>query len=325
MSGLDEAEYTMQSRLPHQRRTSTGPSWRRRARTWARSRAWATRRTSASSTASHDYDGLGLDGPRALPYEHPRLVGRRPSVHAAELVGGAQRRNIQLRREPPLRRAVRIRLRPCRPTPRSSPTSFDLLARRHGLSQELAAHIMTAPSWEAIDAHGPAATPPSRPPCAPPTRNALVNGPFSIIVGSEEGLLALNDRLKLRALMAAEKGSMVYLASEQAAIEVVCPDAEHMRAMGGGEPFVVQLDSVAKAKAAAAGQVNEPRNAPLRHEVGVLPDRHVLRKEALSAMLDCLHPPLQSAARRRRVHPLRPVRPRMRQRGSLRKTRRPAH
>ncbi len=155
----------------------------------------------------------------------------------------------------------------------------DLLARRHGLSQELAAHIMTAPSWEAIDAMDPrdAAFETA---LRATYGSALVNGPFSIIVGSEEGLLALNDRLKLRALMAAEKGSMVYLASEQAAIEVVCPDAERMRAVGGGEPFVVQLDSVAKAKATAAGQVNEPRNAPLRHEVGVLPDRHLLRKEA---------------------------------------------
>ena len=53
----------------------------------------------------------GLDGPRPLPHQHPRLVGRRASVHAAELVGGAQRRDFQLRREPPLRGAVRLRLR----------------------------------------------------------------------------------------------------------------------------------------------------------------------------------------------------------------------
>ena len=93
-------------------------------------------------------------------------------------------------------------------------------------------------------------------------------------MGSSEGLLAINDRLKLRALMAAEKGSMVYMASEQAAIELVCPDAENMRAIGGGEPFVVQLDSVVAAKAAAdADAENDPHNAPLAHEVGVLPRR----------------------------------------------------
>ena len=72
-----------------------------------------------------------------------------------------------------------------------------------------------------------------------------MNGPMSVILGSDEGLLALNDRLKLRALMAGEKGSMVYLASEQAAIEVVCPDVENVRSLEGGEPFVVRLEKEA--------------------------------------------------------------------------------
>lgn len=133
---------------------------------------------------------------------------------------------------------------------------FDLLSRRHGFSQETAAHIMTASSWDDIDR-----MPPDRAKYESALRvvysNALVNGPFSIILGSEEGLLALNDRLKLRALMAAEKGSMVYLASEQAAIEIVCPDAENVRSIDGGVPFVVQLDEVA-ARKAKEKTVNEP-------------------------------------------------------------------
>jgi glutamate synthase domain-containing protein 1 len=139
---------------------------------------------------------------------------------------------------------------------------FDLLARRHGFSQEMAAHIMTAPSWDDIDRMDPKQS-------AYETAlrvvysSALVNGPFSIILGSEEGMLALNDRLKLRALMAAEKGSMVYLASEQAAISVVCPDAENMRSLDGGVPFVVQLDEVAERKAKES-PVNEPVPSKLK-------------------------------------------------------------
>lgn len=133
---------------------------------------------------------------------------------------------------------------------------FDLLARRHGFSQEMVAHILTASSWDDIDR-----MPPAQAKFESALRivysSALVNGPFSIILGSEEGMLALNDRLKLRALMAAEKGSMVYLASEQAAIEIVCPNAENVRAIDGGVPFVVQLDEVAKRKAKEAA-VNEP-------------------------------------------------------------------
>lgn len=153
---------------------------------------------------------------------------------------------------------------------------FDLLARRHGLSQEMAAHIMTAPSWQAIDAMAPdqAAFETA---LRTVYSSALVNGPFSIILGSEEGLLALNDRLKLRALMAAEKGPMVYLASEQAAIEVVCPDAEHMRSIEGGVPFAVQLDEVARRRQREAAESCAVREQPRDHEVGVRPCR---RKEA---------------------------------------------
>lgn len=150
---------------------------------------------------------------------------------------------------------------------------FDLLSRRHGLTPELAAHIMTAPAWDEIDAMEPSQAA-FETALRTTYASALVNEPFSVILGSSEGLLAINDRLKLRALMAAEKGSMVYMASEQAAIELVCPDAENMRAIGGGEPFVVQLDSVVAAKAAADTDAeNDPHNAPLAHEVGVLPRR----------------------------------------------------
>ena len=152
---------------------------------------------------------------------------------------------------------------------------FDLLARRHGFSQELAAHIMTAPSWEDID-RMPSDLAAYETALRTTYASALVNGPFSIILGSEEGLLALNDRLKLRALMVGEKDSMVYLASEQAAIEVVCPDAENIRSIEGGEPFVIQLDEVAARKAQESSE-NTPRVSPFKHETGVLPRR---RKEA---------------------------------------------
>ncbi len=146
---------------------------------------------------------------------------------------------------------------------------FDFLARRHGFSQEMAAHIMTATSWDDIDRMDP-----ERAKFETALRttysSALINGPFSVILGSDEGLLALNDRLKLRALMAAEKGSMVYIASEQAAIEVVCPEAENVCAIDGGVPFVVQLDEVAKRKLNESSE-NVPTNEPFKHEIGVQP------------------------------------------------------
>ncbi len=153
---------------------------------------------------------------------------------------------------------------------------FDLLVRRHGFSQEMAAHIMTASAWDEIDKMEP-----ERAAFETALRmaysSALVNGPFSVILGSDEGLLALNDRLKLRALMVGEKDSMVYLASEQAAIEIVCPDAQNIRAVDGGVPFVVQLDEVAARKRNESAE-NEPAMSSRRvHKIDSVSAK---RKEA---------------------------------------------
>ncbi len=152
---------------------------------------------------------------------------------------------------------------------------FDLLVRRHGFTQETAAHIMSASSWEDID-RLPADVQAYETALRATYSSALVNGPFSVILGSDEGLLALNDRLKLRALMVAEKGPMVYLASEQAAIEVVCPDAQNVRSLEGGVPFVVQLDEVARRRLSEPSE-NSPFEQPFAHETGVMPRG---RKEA---------------------------------------------
>lgn len=156
---------------------------------------------------------------------------------------------------------------------------FDLLARRHGFSQEMAAHIMTAAAWSEIDKMDP-----ERAAFETALRtvysSALVNGPFSIIVGSDEGLLALNDRLKLRALMVAEKGDMVYLASEQAAIEIICPDVENVRPIDGGVPLVIQLNSVAERKRAESAENRPEQIRPPKLHTGVVPPR---RREAAYA------------------------------------------
>ena len=62
---------------------------------------------------------------------------------------------------------------------------------------------------------------------------ALVNGPFSVILDSNKGLLAINDRLKLRSLTAATKGNRAYFASEESAIRVICPHPEKVWSVSG--------------------------------------------------------------------------------------------
>ena len=69
----------------------------------------------------------------------------------------------------------------------------------------------------------------------------LVTGPFSIILGFEGGLMALNDRLKLRSMVVGEQGDMVYIASEEAAIRVMAPDIQKIWSPAGGEPVIVRV------------------------------------------------------------------------------------
>jgi len=70
----------------------------------------------------------------------------------------------------------------------------------------------------------------------------LVTGPFSIIVSYDKGLMALNDRLKLRSLVVGTKDDMVYMASEEEAIRVIAPDLDSIYFPKGGEPYIVELD-----------------------------------------------------------------------------------
>jgi glutamate synthase domain-containing protein 1 len=70
----------------------------------------------------------------------------------------------------------------------------------------------------------------------------LITGPFSILVGFENGLMALNDRLKLRSMVVGEKGDLVYIASEEAAIRIVEPELDKVYAPKGGEPVIVCLN-----------------------------------------------------------------------------------
>ena len=54
--------------------------------------------------------------------------------------------------------------------------------------------------------------------------------------------MALNDRLKLRSMVVGEKDDKVYIASEEAAIRTMEPDARSIWAPSGGEPVIVRAE-----------------------------------------------------------------------------------
>ncbi|MDI3280807.1 MAG: glutamine amidotransferase family protein [Bacillota bacterium] len=129
---------------------------------------------------------------------------------------------------------------------------FDLLERRHGLPFPLVCAALAAPFWQEIDE-----LPEEEREALTALRqvygSALLNGPFSIIVGSRRGMVGLNDRIKLRPMVAAVSGDTVYLASEESAIIEICPQPDRVWLVRAGEPVVAELYAQAAEKARNKG------------------------------------------------------------------------
>lgn len=117
---------------------------------------------------------------------------------------------------------------------------FDYLLRRKKLTLTEAAAVAAPPFWSAIDQKPPS----EREKAAFLRKNfseLMVTGPFSVILGFSGGIMALNDRLKLRPLVVGQKEDKVLLASEESAVRAMEPDAEQIYAPAGGEPVIVTV------------------------------------------------------------------------------------
>lgn len=121
----------------------------------------------------------------------------------------------------------------------------DFLVRKQGLSMKEMAEVIAAPFWSTIARKNDADRERMH-----YFRNAfssmLITGPFSILLGFNGGMMALNDRLKLRSMVVGEKDEMVYIASEESAIRVIQPELDRLWAPKGGEPVIVTLNGGAK-------------------------------------------------------------------------------
>lgn len=118
---------------------------------------------------------------------------------------------------------------------------IDYLRRKLGLTFEEISNVIAAPFWSTIEQKEPAER--ER---LTYLRNAfaslMITGPFSILVGFDGGLMALNDRLKLRSMVVGEKDQTVYIASEECAIRVIEPELDTIRAPRGGEAVIYTLE-----------------------------------------------------------------------------------
>ena len=118
---------------------------------------------------------------------------------------------------------------------------LDYLIRVQKLSMSEAASVIAAPFWSTIEGKKDEKEKNKLKYLRTVFPSLLITGPFSIILGFDGGLMALNDRLKLRSMVVGEKDDKVFIASEEAAIRKMEPDAEHIWAPAGGEPVIVTV------------------------------------------------------------------------------------
>ncbi len=118
---------------------------------------------------------------------------------------------------------------------------MDYLIRVQGLTLGEAASVIAAPFWSTIERKTDLNDQKKHMYLRTMFPSLLITGPFSIVLGFNGGLMALNDRLKLRSMVVGEKDDKVYIASEEAAIRTMEPNAENIWAPAGGEPVIVKV------------------------------------------------------------------------------------
>ncbi len=121
--------------------------------------------------------------------------------------------------------------------------AVDLLVRRHRLPMEVAAKVLAAPFWSDA-AH-------MRPDEAGVMEalritygGLLLNGPFTVIIAREGEMVGLTDRIRLRPMVVATRGSKVFLSSEESAIRLVSPELDDTWIPVGGHPVIARLGHV---------------------------------------------------------------------------------
>jgi len=132
----------------------------------------------------------------------------------------------------------------------------------------VACDVMAAPFWEQIER-----MPEARRELYTALRKvyggALVNGPFAIIFGRQGEMVGINDRIKLRPLVAARKQNWLYLSSEEAGIRAMCAEPDLVWTPRAGYPVIGRLGSdlvIGEPAAAGAVGVTEAVGQEVSHE-----------------------------------------------------------
>lgn len=118
---------------------------------------------------------------------------------------------------------------------------FDLFVRELKMSLEDTCAILSPPLWEEIEVEQDKERRRKLLHLRQYYSQALLNGPFAILVANGREMIAMHDHLKLRPLVGAKRGDQYYFSSEECSFEILCPDRELTWMLEGGKPYIVRM------------------------------------------------------------------------------------
>ncbi len=118
---------------------------------------------------------------------------------------------------------------------------FDFLIREKSLSLLDTCAVLSPPFWEEIDAIKDENKRDRIKRLRQMFPQALLNGPFAILVSNGKYLIAMNDNLKLRPLVGAKDRGRYFYSSEESSFEILCPEREQTWQLTRGKPEIIGM------------------------------------------------------------------------------------
>jgi len=129
---------------------------------------------------------------------------------------------------------------------------LDLLIRRHGLTIEEATLALAPPYWASVEREKDPEVEQRLLALKIIYESAMLNGPFAILAGFDNGMFSITDNTKLRPMTVGLADDYSYFASEVSALYEMEPGLERVITPRAGQPCIVNLDHGAESREAEA-------------------------------------------------------------------------
>ncbi len=119
---------------------------------------------------------------------------------------------------------------------------IDLLIRRHGLSIEEATTVLAPPYWSTIERIADPEKKDYLTTLRTTYEQAMLNGPFAVLIAFDGGMFSLTDNTKLRPMTSATSEGYTYFASEIASLYEMDHNLQEVVTPRAGEPIIALFD-----------------------------------------------------------------------------------